>query len=69
MEIERCNSASCRRPFQVLELGPKMPGTKESEDITCPYCSYTIQRTSNGWFQTIALSPNQEKVFIAENPL
>ena len=69
MEIERCTSPSCRRPFQVSEIGGMMPATKEREDITCPYCSHTIQRTSNGVFRTHALSLQQEADYNANHPL
>jgi len=69
MEIQRCTSASFLRPFQVLEPGGTMPGTKESEDITCPHHSYIIQRTSNCWFRTIPLLLKKEEDFNADNSL
>jgi DNA-directed RNA polymerase subunit RPC12/RpoP len=69
MEIERCHNKACSRPFQVSEIGGNMPGSKESEDITCPYCRYTITRNSNGGFRTHALSSEQEAEFNAEYPL
>jgi hypothetical protein len=46
-----------------------MPGTKESEDITCPHHSYIIQRTSNCWFRTIPLLLKKEEDFNADNSL
>lgn len=69
MKIERCSKAGCQRPFEVSEFGGQMPGTKESEDITCPYCRHTITRRSNGMFQTHALSSEQEAKYNLENPL
>lgn len=69
MNIERCSSQACRRPFDVSEFGGQMPGTKESEDITCPYCGHTITRRSNGVFNTHALSVEHETKFNAEHPL
>jgi DNA-directed RNA polymerase subunit RPC12/RpoP len=68
MNIERCTNKDCRRPFDVNEFGGQMPGTKEMEDITCPYCSHTIQRISNGVFRTHALTPEQEARYNAANP-
>ena len=38
-----------------------MPGTKEKEPITCPYCHHTIERTSNGWWNTAPLTEQQQK--------
>jgi hypothetical protein len=42
-----------------------MPGTKEKEPITCPYCSYTIERTSNGWWNTAALSEQEQQDYLS----
>lgn len=67
MEVERCTNNDCRRPFGVREFGGQMPGTKEKEHITCPYCSHTVQRTSNGVFRTHALTPQQEAEYNAAN--
>ena len=41
-----------------------MPGTRESEEINCPYC-YTTYATesSNGYFQTAALTAEQEAAY------
>ena len=57
-ETERCQK--CNKRFGVSELGGGMPGTKEREDITCPHCRYTIQRTSDGVFQTHALPEDKQ---------
>ena len=67
MQVERCNSDKCRRPFSVREMGGQMPGTKESEEITCPYCNHTLTRRSNGFFKTNALSPDLEAEFNTKN--
>jgi DNA-directed RNA polymerase subunit RPC12/RpoP len=69
MEIERCSKEDCRRPFEVSEFGGQMPGTRESEDITCPYCNHTITRRSNGLFRTHALSPDREAQYNLDHPL
>lgn len=69
MGIERCSKDECRRPFQLSEIGGQMPGTKESEDISCPYCSHTITRRSNGFFQTHELSPEHEAEYNEQHPL
>lgn len=66
MDIEKCQS--CSKPFKVWEHNLPMPGTKEKEPITCPYCGHTIQRTSNGWWNTAALTEEQQKEFeVGEN--
>jgi len=46
-----------------------MPGTKESEEITCPHHSCIIQRTSNCWFRTIPLLLKKVEDFNADNSL
>lgn len=69
MEIERCSNIDCRRPFEVSEFGGQMPGTKESEEITCPHCQHTITRRSNGVFRTYALSSEREKEYDLKHPL
>ena len=61
MSIEKCQSETCQKPFSVWEHQLAMPGTKEKEPITCPYCGHTIQRTSNGWWNTEALTEQQQK--------
>lgn len=69
MSIERCEKPECKRPFSVSEYSLQMPGTKDREDITCPYCGYTYTQISNGFFQTKALSPQEEADFNARNPM
>lgn len=63
MAIEKCQS--CNKPFRVWEHNLAMPGTKEKEPITCPYCSYTIERTSNGWWNTAELTTEQQNDFLS----
>jgi DNA-directed RNA polymerase subunit RPC12/RpoP len=63
MNIERCSNAECRRPFEVSEFGGGMPSGKEKEDITCPFCSHTTLRMSNGFFRTHALTVDQEAAY------
>jgi DNA-directed RNA polymerase subunit RPC12/RpoP len=67
MNIERCGE--CKRPFDVSQIGGQMPGTKEREDISCPYCSYTIQRICNGGWRTLALSTEYEQEYNREHPM
>lgn len=69
MDIERCSNTKCHRPFQVSEYKLQMPGTKEREDISCPYCGHTIARISNGFFRTSGLLPEQETEFNKTHPL
>jgi hypothetical protein len=42
-----------------------MPGTKEKEPITCPYCGHTIERTSNGWWNTSELSEQEQQDYLS----
>lgn len=65
MEIEKCKG--CNRPFEVQEQGGQMPGTKEPEDISCPYCGYTRTQRSNGYFRTWKLSEERERQWLTEN--
>lgn len=59
--IDKCRK--CERPFYVSEIGGSMPGTKESEDITCPHCGNTTTERSNGTFKTSVLSAEAEEKF------
>ncbi len=68
MDTERCTNDQCRRPFAVTEIHGHMPGTRESEDIACPYCDHTITRRSNGVFRTSALSLEFEAKYNLEHP-
>lgn len=45
MRIEKCDK--CENRYSVTEIGGGMPGTKESEDITCPHCGNTFTERSN----------------------
>jgi hypothetical protein len=69
VSIERCGNNRCQRPFSVSEYSLSMPGTKEREDITCPHCRHTYTEMSNGFFQTQALSPEEEAAFNLKSPL
>ncbi len=52
MEIEICKKPSCGKKFSYTQIGGNMPGTKESEEVRCPYCS------------TVAFSQKISGVFI-----
>jgi len=69
MSVERCENLQCKRPFFVSEYQLQMPGTKERENIACPNCGHTYTQVSNGFFQTKALSPQEESEFNTKNPL
>ncbi len=62
--IDECDNDECGRPFYVSEIGGKMPGTKESEVITCPHCGWTKTERSNGAFQTSPLSAEAEADYL-----
>jgi len=58
--VETCDK--CSRPFSVSQIGGAMPGTKEPEEIHCPYpgCDWFRTEMSNGSFITSPLTPEQE---------
>jgi DNA-directed RNA polymerase subunit RPC12/RpoP len=62
MNIEKCQS--CSKPFGVSEHNLVMPGTKEKEPITCPYCFHTIYRTTNGWWNIYELTEQQQNDYL-----
>ncbi|MDG3084725.1 hypothetical protein P7F88_00910 [Vibrio hannami] len=57
-EIEKCSA--CNKKYEVSEIGGQMPGSKEPEEISCPYCGNTITRRSNGAFRTHALPEDKQ---------
>ncbi|EGU30877.1 hypothetical protein VIBRN418_16361 [Vibrio sp. N418] len=59
-DIEQC--PSCKKNYEVKELGGNMPGSKESEEIRCPYqgCNHMFTRRSNGYFKTYKLPESQQ---------
>lgn len=69
MEIERCSSPACRRPYEIAEIGVGAPGAKESEEIQCPYCRNITTRRSTGAFLTHPLSAERRAAYNAEHPL
>lgn len=60
LEIEKCRG--CGKNYSVSEQGGNMPGSKESEEIRCPYsgCGHKISRRSNGYFVTHELPEDQQ---------
>ena len=60
-EIEKCRK--CGEPYWINEIGGQMPGTSESENISCPHCGDTFTRRSNGTFSTGKLPPEAEKAW------
>lgn len=68
-DFVRCTNADCRRPFYVSEIGGQMPGSKEPEEIVYPHCRSEVERgSSNGYFQTAALSAENESEYLLRNP-
>ncbi|RYF54361.1 MAG: hypothetical protein EOO27_23915 [Comamonadaceae bacterium] len=66
-DIERC--PACSRPFAVREIPLQMPGTKDREPIDCPYCGINARhQTSNGYFVTSKLTPEDEAAYEKEFP-
>lgn len=57
--VENCRK--CDEPFHIVEHKLGMPGTKEIEDITCPYCNHTITRSTNGSFRITALGEEDRR--------
>jgi len=58
MNTEKCHS--CEKPFKVWEHKLAMPGTKEKESVTCPYCGHSIERMCNGWWNSAALTDQEQ---------
>lgn len=66
-EIMKCSN--CGKPFMVSEHNLAMPGTKEKEPVNCPHCGHTnAEWTSNGWWTTSKLSPEEEVEWEKRNP-
>lgn len=65
MYIEKCQK--CNELFHVSEHNLAMPGTKEKEPISCPYCGYTIERISNGWWNTRKLTEKELEEYKKKN--
>ena len=55
--MEFCRN--CKEPFYVTEHHLAMPGTKEREPISCPYCGHTIYRITNGWWNVSAIEQSE----------
>ena len=62
--MEKCES--CAKPFHVSENKLGMPGTKEREPITCPYCHHTIERITNGWWNVSPATEEELKKYEEE---
>jgi hypothetical protein len=69
MKIKRCSNLKCMRPYEIYQIGGQMPGTKELEDIVCPYCNYITQEICNGSWQTYALTTEQEVEYNTKHPI
>ena len=41
VNIETCVNKACGKKFSYTEIGGGMPGTKDTEECTCPYCGTT----------------------------
>jgi len=61
MNIETCVNPKCGKKFSYTEIGGGMPGTKESEECSCPYCG-TVAFTSriDGVFITSKIEQDDE---------
>jgi len=56
-----CTCEKCNGVFKAEEVGPKMPGCKDKELITCPYCKANCgEHMANGWFQSFKLSKEEQ---------
>lgn len=64
LKMEKCES--CKKPFHVSEHKLGMPGTKEREPITCPYCHHTIERMTNGWWNVSAATEEEQQKYKEE---
>lgn len=57
-DIENCNN--CGKKYYVIEIGGGMPGGREPEEISCPFCRHTFTRRSSGGFRTTPVSEDKQ---------
>ena len=43
-----CQNKDCEGEYSISEFGGEMPGTKERENIQCPYCGEQSTEMCNG---------------------
>lgn len=67
MEIKTCPATTCGRPFQLNTFTTDLPTSFDAGKITCPHCGAIFAGQPNLLFLTHALSPEQERNFIAES--
>ena len=65
MEIEFCND--CNKPFYVFEHDLAMPGTKEREPVSCPYCHKTVvERITNGYWRSTPMNDDEIQKYMED---
>lgn len=61
MNIATCVNPKCGKKFSYTEISGGMPGTKESEEVDCPYCgTVAFTRRINGVFKTSKIEQDDE---------
>jgi len=56
MEIELC--IKCKKEYGLMETNLR-PGSRETEEIACPYCGNVITRRTSGMFTICSLEKNR----------
>ncbi len=58
--------SSCAKPFMVWEQKTEITGMELLEPVTCPYCSHSVQKVSTSWWNTAALSAEEQQEYLSE---
>ena len=66
MQIRRCPSPICGRPFQLNQFDTRLKTSIERGKFTCPHCGFLFSSDINSVFLTHALSPSEEARFAAD---
>lgn len=62
MNIEICKNDDCKKKFSYTQMGGNMPGTKESEEVRCPYCmTVAFSQRISGVFQSHEMDQDEEE--------
>lgn len=66
MNIKRCDSPNCDRPYQVNKFTTILSETYKLGVIKCPHCGTSTKGSPDSLFLTHALSPEEEARFNSE---
>jgi hypothetical protein len=63
MEVVKCSSVSCGRPFQVNRFTTNLNTSYQPGIIKCPHCGTSDKADPDALFLTHALSVDEERHF------